>query len=243
MRVGFEYSVDDERILADILRKYFQICQNHSLLTSVHVRADGLRSVFTYLGILLDVPLPVEAMLPERTGIRVGLVISFAVRTFEGMRARFALFCFKSRRISFSVHFTTPTEFPMMFRFVRPIAFDAFGSLDTARVSGMSPFPAVFTLGDSRIHVRSSDYSDIVAHVEASVNEELSILPALHVPNVNPNYGHIGFWRDFDNPWFGCEGYVVENVILLENSFNVGRGKLLLRVRVRVEWNSYDFQV
>ena len=58
----------------------------------------------------------------------------------------------------------------------------------------MFPFPAVFTLGDSRIHVRSLDRSDIVAHVEASVNEELSILPALHIPNVNPNYGHIGFW-------------------------------------------------
>ena len=132
MRVGFEYSVDDERILADILRKYFQIFQNHSLLTSVRIRADGLRSVFTYLGILLDMPLPVEAMLPERTDIRVGLVISFAVRTLEGMRARFTLFCFKSRRISFSIRFTTPTEFPMMFRFVGPVAFDAFGSLDTA---------------------------------------------------------------------------------------------------------------
>jgi len=131
----------------------------------------------------------------------------------------------------------------MMFRFVRPIAFDTFGSLDAARVCGMSPFPAVFTLGDSRVHVRSSYRSDVFAHIEASVNEEFSISPALHIPNINPNDGHVGFGRDLDNPWFGCEGDVIENMILFENSFDVGRGKLLLRVCVRVERNSYDFQI
>ena len=79
MIVGFEYSVDDERILANVLRKYFQIFQNHWLRTFVRGRANGLRSVYTYLGILLNVPFPVEAMLPERTVVRVGLVFSFAV--------------------------------------------------------------------------------------------------------------------------------------------------------------------
>ena len=67
MSVGFEYSIDNERILANVLRKYFQIFQNHCLKTTVLGRVDGLRSVFTYLGILLNVPFPVEAMLPERT--------------------------------------------------------------------------------------------------------------------------------------------------------------------------------
>ena len=84
-------------------------------MESVRFRADGLRSVLTYLGIFLDVPLPVEAMFPEWTDIRVSLVVSFAVGTLEGMRARFALFCFKSGRVSFSIRLTTPTEFPMMF--------------------------------------------------------------------------------------------------------------------------------
>ena len=69
MSVGFEYSIDNERILANVLRKYFQIFQNHCLKTTVLGRADGLRSVFTYLGILLNVPFPVEVMLPERTVI------------------------------------------------------------------------------------------------------------------------------------------------------------------------------
>ena len=79
MSVGFEYGVSNERILANVLRKYFQIFQNHCLKTTIRGGVDGLRSVFTYLGILLNVPFPVEAMLPERTIIRVGLVFSFAV--------------------------------------------------------------------------------------------------------------------------------------------------------------------
>jgi len=167
-------------------------------------------------------PFPVKTMLPERTDIRVSLMIPFAVGTLEGMRARLALFGFKSRRIGFCIRFTAPTEFSMMFRFVQPIAFDTFGSLDAARVCGMSPFPAVFTLGDSRIHVCSLYRSDVFAHIEASVNEEFSISPALHIPNINPNDGHVGFGRDLDNPWFGCEENVIENMILFENSFDVG---------------------
>ena len=164
--MGFKYSVDDKGILANILRKYFQIFQNHSLLAAVCIRADRLRPAFTDLGVLFDVPFTVEAMPPKWAVIGVGLVISFTVGALEGVRARFALFGFKSRRVDFSVSFTTPTKFSMMFRFVRPVAFDAFGSLDLARECGMFPFPAVFTLGDSRIHVRSSDRSDMVAHIE-----------------------------------------------------------------------------
>ena len=159
------------------------------------------------------------------------------------MRAGFALFCFKSERIGFSIRLTTPTEFSVMFCFVWPIAFDTFGSLNMAQISRMSPFPAVFALGNTRIHVCSTNRGDVFAYIEASVDQEFSVLPTLHVPNINPNDSHIGFWRDFDNPQFGCKGDVVENVVLFEDSFNVGRGKLLLRVLVRVERNSYDLQV
>ena len=221
--MGFKYSVDDKGILANVLRKYFQIFQNHNLLAAVCIRTDRLRPVFVDLSVLFDVPFSVEAMPPKWAVIGVSLMVSFAVGALEGVRARFALFSFKSRRIDFSVSFTTPTKFPVMFRFVWPVAFDAFSSLDSARECGMSPFPAVFTLGDSRIHVRSSDRGDILAHIEASVNEKFGILSALHIPNIDPNDGHIGFWRDFDNPWFGCEGDVVEYMILFKNCFDVRR--------------------
>ena len=52
---------------------------------------DGGRSVFMDLSILLDVPLSVESMSPKWTYVGIGLVIPFAVRTFEGMVAWFAL--------------------------------------------------------------------------------------------------------------------------------------------------------
>ena len=241
--MGFEYSVDNQGIFANVLRKYFQIFQNHRLLVTVRIRADRLRPVFTDLGVLFDVPFSVEAVFPKWAVVGVGLVISFAVGALEGVRARFALFSFKSRRVDLGVSFTTPTDVPVMFRFVGPITFDAFGPSDSARECGVSPFPAVFTLGDSRIHVRSSDRGDILAHIEASVNEKFGVLSALHIPNIDPNDGHIGFWQYFDNPWLGCEGDIVEYVVLFENRFNIRRGKLLLGVRVRIEWNSHNFQV
>jgi len=100
-------------------------------------------------------------------------------------------------------------------------------------------------LGNTGIHVRSANRGNVFAYVEASVNQEFSVLSALHVPNINPNDSHIGFWRNIDNPWFGCKGNVVENVVLFEDIFNVGRGKLILRILVGVERkrNSCDFQV
>jgi len=55
----------------------------------------------------------------------------------------------------------------------------------------MTPLLAIFALGDTRVHVCSSDCSDVVAYVEASVDEEFCILTALNIPNVDPNYGHI----------------------------------------------------
>ena len=91
------------------------------------------------------------------------------------MRAGFALLCFKSGRISFSIHLTTPTEFSVMFCFVRPVAFDTFGSLNTAQVSGMPPLPAVFALGNTGIQVCSTKCGDVFAYVEASIDQKFSV--------------------------------------------------------------------
>ena len=59
----------------------------------------------------------------------------------------------------------------MMLWFVGTITFNAFGPLDTTWESEVAPFPAVFALGDFRIHVSSSDHSDVIAHIEVSVDE------------------------------------------------------------------------
>ena len=67
------------------------------------------------------------------------------------------------------------------------IALDILGTLDSARKGSVSPLSAVFALGDTRVHVCPSNSSDIPADVEAPVDETLSFVTALMIPNVNPD--------------------------------------------------------
>jgi len=139
------------------------------------------------LSILFNVPLTIESVSPKWTMDRVSLVISFAIGALEQMRARFTLLGFKSRRISFVISLTTPTELSMMFQLVRAVTFNAFCSLNPARQGGVTPFPAILTKQDARVHVCTSDGGDEVSNVKTPVNEHFRILTALNVPNVNPN--------------------------------------------------------
>ena len=102
---------------------------------TVRSRTDGGRSVFTDLSVLLNVPLSVESMSPERTSVGIGLVIPFAVRAFEDVGAWLAFLGFKSRWVNFIVSFATPPKFSMMLRFMRAVTFDALGSLNATRKS------------------------------------------------------------------------------------------------------------
>ena len=67
------------------------------------------------LSILFDMPLMIETMSPKWTMDRIRLVVSFTIGAFERMRARFALFGFKSWRVNFVVGLTTPTKLSMIF--------------------------------------------------------------------------------------------------------------------------------
>jgi len=58
----------------------------------------------------------------------------------------------------------------VMFRFVGAITFDVFGSLDSVQESSVSPFLAVFALGNSRIHVGASDSGYITSNIKIPVN-------------------------------------------------------------------------
>ena len=97
------------------------------------------------------------------------------------MRARFALLGFKSRRISFVISLTTPTELSMMFRLVKAVTFDAFCSLNPARQGGMTLFPAILTKRDARVHVCTSDSGDEVSYVKT-----LRVVATTHIDNYNP---------------------------------------------------------
>jgi len=78
----------------------------------------------------------------------------------------------------------------------------------------VSPLPAIFALGNARVHVRSTN-------IEAPVNKQFSVMTTLYVPYIYPDNGHVGLWRDFDYSWSGCKRNIVEDVILFEDGFNI----------------------
>ena len=131
----------------------------------------------------------------------------------------------------------------MVFRLVWAITFDALCPLYPAWESGMSPFLAIFALENSRIHVCSSDGSDIVANIEASVYKHFSIMSTLNVPYVYPDNCHVGLQRNFDYSWFWHKRDVIEDMILSKNCFDISWCKFFLRVQMGIEWDTDDFQV
>ena len=131
----------------------------------------------------------------------------------------------------------------MVFRFVWTVALDAFSSLNVTQKGEVSPLSAILALENSQIHIHISNSGDVIAHIEVPVNEKFSIFSTLNIPDVNPNNGHVRLRRDFNNSRFRCEGDVVENMILLEDGFDVKRSKFLHGVGMREERYVDNFQV
>ena len=119
-----------------------------------------------------------------------------------------------------------------MFRFMRTITLNAFSLLDSTHECEMTPLLAICVLEYTRVHICSSDCSDVVAYIEASVDEKFCVLTALHILNIDLDYGYIWLGRDFDDSWLGREGNVIENMILFHNGFDIQWSKFLLRVRM-----------
>ena len=109
---------------------------------------NQLASVVTKLLILFCVPFFIEVMSPKETNIKVSLMIAFVIQALEAVRIRFTMFGFESRYVSLKVCFAV-SEMSVMFNFVRAIAFDTPQILSTACKCDMSPFLAVFVLGNS----------------------------------------------------------------------------------------------
>jgi len=63
----------------------------------------------------------------------------------------------------------------------------------------VAPFPTILTLENSRVHVYSSNDSNIVAYVETPVVEYFDIAATLYISYINLNDCYVGFWRDFDD--------------------------------------------
>jgi len=59
--------------------------------------------------------------------------------------------------------------------------------------------PTILTLGDSRIHICSSNGNNVVAYIEAPVDEHFGIVATLYILYINPDDCYVRFQEDFDN--------------------------------------------
>ena len=104
------------------------------------------------------------------------------------------------------------------------------------------PFLVILVLWDSWIHICTMYYGNKASHIEASIDNFLHVGTILHIPNVNPNNGHIWFRQNLYDSQFGSENNVVEYVINFENAFNFLRWNSHIWVFANVK-DSYDLEV
>ena len=169
-----------------------------SCLNIIHRWTNWLSSVFTKLLIFLWVLFPVKLMSLEETLVKVCLIIALAIWVLERVGAQFSLLCFKPRRVSFGIHFTTPSEMIMMFRFMGTIALYTLRSLNSAWRCHMTPFLVVLTLRYFWVHICIYDDYYVAFNIEAPIDQFFSLVTALNIPNVKPDNSHVWFGGDFD---------------------------------------------
>ena len=86
------------------------------------------------------------------------------------MGTRFTFLGFQPWRVHLGISFATPSKFTMMFGFVWSIAFDTFGTLNSAQKGCVPPLPTILALGDAGVHVGSPDGRNVVPDIETSVD-------------------------------------------------------------------------
>jgi len=201
--------------------KKYWVCLQSLFSILIPSRMNWLDTVFMDLQILLLIPLSVEMVLPEQTCYWVYLMFSSTIGTFESMQTQFAFFGFEMWRVDFVVGFVASTEFTMVLWLVRSITLYIFWALNPAGESRMTPFPTVFTLRDTRVHVSHSNHCNKPSDIEILIYKAFSLSTALSIPYIDPHNCHIWFGRHFNYPWFGCESNIVRDLVLLDDSFYV----------------------
>ena len=166
-----------------------------------------------------------------------------AVRAFENMWTQFAFFCFRVWWVCFFIGFAELPKLTIVFRFVRSIILNTLQFLNSTRYSGVFQFPTIFTLWNTRVHVGSSDCSNILSHIKVLINKAFGLTPALNIPDINPNDQHVQLWRNFDSLWFWSKDDVIENLILLNDLLYIARREAFLRFVIEEIRNAYYFQI
>jgi len=88
----------------------------------------------------------------------------------------------------------------------------------------MTPLPTILALRDTWVHVGSPHHHNDISYIEPSIDDFPGIGASLGVPYVNPNYRHVGLGGNFNNTQFRSKNYIIEDIVVFENMFNVLRG-------------------
>ena len=108
---------------------------------------------------------------------------------------------------------------------VGTIVLNAFGPLNSTHTSSVTPFPAVFTLQHTRVHVHTINCGDEAAYIEPPVDEALGFGTTLCIPYIDSYNGHVQLRGDFDYSQFGGQNDVVEDMIAYQDIFYLVRGQ------------------
>ena len=141
-------------------------------------------------------------MFPEWTIGGVCLMLALIVGTSEGMGTRLTFLCFESERVDFVICFVAPHEFSVVNGLMQVIEFDTFCLLYSTNTGSVTPFPAVFALGDAWIYVGAVHGNNESSNVKSLVNEGFGPRAALRILYIDPYDGHVGFQRDLYNSQF-----------------------------------------
>jgi len=87
----------------------------------------------------------------------------------------------------------------MIFNFMRTITYLAFETMCKESKGNIIPLPTIFALRNTRVHIGSSDSSDIIIYIETSVNETFSFCTILRIPNINLNNSYVRFRRHLND--------------------------------------------
>ena len=168
----------------------------------IHRWTNWFCAVFVRFSVFFTMSLFIETMFPEWTIGRVCLMLTLTVGASEGMGTRLTFFYFKSGRVDFVVCFAAPCKFSVVNRLMWAIAFDTFCPLYSTNTSSVTPFPAVFALGNTWIHVGAAHDSNEPSNVKSLVNKRFGLRATLRIPYIDLYDSYVRFRRDLYNSQF-----------------------------------------
>jgi len=139
-------------------------------------------------------------VMPIRIANTIYLMVALAIHIFEDMRIRLSFF--SSHLIYFLVFHVIPHFFFVMFSNVSSIALGTSGDMRTTTECQVALFLAVLTLWNTQAHICATNSHNKLSNIETTIDNVLCQRTALRIPDIHPNYYHIGFGRCFNDIQF-----------------------------------------